>query len=512
MNETRTLAHLPALAVWAAGRRLAEGAGRALVALRVQQRLSVPALCELRFEAALAAPGALDDLLPGETLEIVTADGAASGGDALFEGAITAVEHAYGPDGRHEVNVRGYDSLHRLRTTQHLRSFGGATAGSVARKVGREVGLRVEGAEGAPRWPHLFQHHQSDLEFLVETAARCGLYLSLRGAVLQLVSLDGLGAPLPLVLGENLLEARLERNALPLRSEVTASGWDPLRATAQTDIPAPSPALPRKPGERAGAVHLVNESLLDREHARALAQAEADRREAAARTLWGVAEGDPALRPGARVEVRGVAESVAGVYTLTEVTHRLDNRLGYVCELNTHPPEPPKRPRGVAATVGLVSGVRDPEERGRVRVRLPAYGDVETGWMNVLTAGAGRGKGLIIPPGKNDTVLVLLAYEDPGQGVVLGGLYGTRRAPDGGVNALGQVRRYTWTTPDGQRIVLDDGENAIHIENGAGLLGAGSQVDIQGGRILIRNRAGSYIELDGDQIVIAGKAIDFRSR
>ena len=109
-------------------------------------------------------------------------------------------------------------------------------------------------------------------------------------------------------------------------------------------------------------------------------------------------------------------------------------------------------------------------------------------------------------------MLVLLAYEDPGQGIVLGGLYGTQRAPDDGINALGQVRRYIWTTPDGQRIQLDDGNSSIHIENDAGLLGAGSQIDIKGGQILIRNRAGSYIELDGDQIVIAGKAIDFRSR
>jgi phage baseplate assembly protein gpV len=258
----------------------------------------------------------------------------------------------------------------------------------------------------------------------------------------------------------------------------------------------------------AGVSHLLNESTPENSHARALAQAEADQRFARSRTLWGVAEGTPALQPGAVVEVRGVAERAAGRYTLSEVTHRVDNRVGYVCEVDSHPPEPPPRARGLAVTVGLVVDTRDPGERRRVRVRLPAYEDVETGWMGVLTAGAGAGKGLIIPPDRGDTVLVLLAFEDPGQGIVLGGLYGTQRAPDGG-NAS---RRYTWTTPEGQRIYLDDGDNAIHIENAGGSLGESSEIDIRGGQILIRNRAGSYIELDGDQIVIAGKAIDFRSR
>lgn len=508
------MARIPALEVLVAGRRLDEGAGRALSELRVQQRLSMPALCELRFEAALAAPGVLDALAPGEALRV-----AAPGQGTLLSGEITAVEHAYSPDGRHEVYLRGYDALHRLRQRQHLRSFAQAGAESVARQVAGEAGLQVEAAPCALRWPLLFQHHQSDLEFLVETAARCGLYLAQRGDVLHLIALAGTGAPLALTLGGNLLEARLEQNALPARDAVSASGWDPLRATSETQVQAPtsapSPGRPPWVGRgRAGVgvLYLVNESVPDREHARALAQAEADRRQAETRTLWGVAEGDPALQPGTPVDVRGVAERMAGRYVLAAVTHRVDNRLGYVCEIDSRPPEPPPRPRGVTATLGIVSAVRDPDERGRVQVRLPAYGDVETGWMGVLTAGAGPGKGLVLPPDKGDTVLVLLAYEDPGQGIVLGGLYGTQRAPDGGVDALGQVRRYTWTTPGGQRVQLDDGEGSVHIENGAGLLGAGSQIEVKGGRILLRNRAGSYIELDGDQIVIAGKAIDFRSR
>jgi len=505
-------AQIPALVVELDGRRLRPADLRGLEQVRVRQRLSMPAQCELRFDAAPGPLDALDGLAPGVELQIGLPNAQAS----LFAGELTAIEHAYGPAGAHQVHLVGYDRLHRLRTRHHLRSFERASAAGIARQVAREVGLQVEAAPSRLEWPLLFQHHQSDLELLVETCARCGQYLTLRGTVLHLVTLAGTGAALPLTLGQNLLEARLERNAALSRREVTASGWDPLRATAETQISAPTPALPYptalgRTGE-GGEHHLVNESTPDRHHARALAQAEVEFRQAGERVLWGVAEGDTAYRPGTPVEVGGVAASVAGRYLLCEVTHTVNAQLGYLCEFSSRPPAPPKRARGVTATVGIVTAVHDPDGRGRVQVRLPAYGDVESGWIGVLAAGAGRGKGLVIPPDKGDTVLVLLSYEDPGQGIVLGGLYGTQRAPDPGVNALGQVRRYTWTTPDGQRIQLDDGDSSIHIENGAGLLGAGSQIDIKGGQILIRNRAGSYIELDGDQIVIAGKAIDFRSR
>ncbi|MGB4872476.1 MAG: hypothetical protein WBP47_20650, partial [Candidatus Promineifilaceae bacterium] len=88
---------------------------------------------------------------------------------------------------------------------------------------------------------------------------------------------------------------------------------------------------------------------------------------------------------------------------------------------------------------------------------------------------------------------------------------GTINTPDSGVNAQGQVHRYTWTTPQGQRIQLDNDDNSVRLENNGALMGPGSLIDIKDGEITIKNQAGSYIKLDGDQIIIAGKAIDFQS-
>jgi phage baseplate assembly protein gpV len=79
---------------------------------------------------------------------------------------------------------------------------------------------------------------------------------------------------------------------------------------------------------------------------------------------------------------------------------------------------------------------------GRVRVVLPNYGEVETGWLSVLVPGAGPNKGLIAPPDVNDQVLVLLLNADPDQSILLGGLYGADGSPDAGVED-GKVNRYT---------------------------------------------------------------------
>ncbi|MCA9972853.1 MAG: hypothetical protein KC425_21700 [Anaerolineales bacterium] len=480
---------------------------RGLRAVRVAQRLGVPAQCELQFADPPGPLAPLADVQPGMSLTV----GIVGHLDLLFVGEITAVEYVYGPANERELLIRGYDALHRLRRQQQPRAFApDATLADVLQQVARQHRLASQMPRSGLRWPRLFQHQQSDLELLVALAAEASLYLTLRGSTLHLVDLaTGLGDEIPLALGESLLEARCELNETAARRTVRTAGWDVRRAAAHTEE-----AHARDGGDAAwqgdAVWHLLNEGTADRAQARALAEADQTHRQQSRRTLWGIAVGDPALRPGAPVAISGVASPVAGRSVLTEVTHLIDNQVGYISEMGSRPPAPPRRPHGVTATLGIVTGAQDPDKNGCVRVRLPAYGDIESDWLPVLAAGAGGDKGLIMTPAQDDTVLVLLLYEDPGQGVVLGGLFGTRRVPDDGVNLTGQVQRYTWTTPKGQRIQLDDADNAVRLENGVGLVGAGSFLDVRGNRIRIETDAGGYLEIDGQRIEIGGSRIDFK--
>jgi uncharacterized protein involved in type VI secretion and phage assembly len=188
---------------------------------------------------------------------------------------------------------------------------------------------------------------------------------------------------------------------------------------------------------------------------------------------------------------------------LTGTTHLIDRRQGYVTEFSTEPPAVREPQRGAVAAPGRVTQIDDPDGLGRVRVRLPTFEDVETDWLSVLTTAAGEGKGLIALPEIGDLVLVLLAHDDPGQGVVLGGLYGGLTPPDTGIEG-GARRRFSFLTPGGQRVSLDDAENLLRLENSAG-----SFMELTPDRVRLHAAADLEIEAPGKSIVIRGQAIDF---
>jgi len=497
---------LPEVSVEVAGASLAIGDANALEQVRVQQRLSLPTQCELAFVNP-TGPLANGKALPrGDSLK-VTVRGFS---EPLFIGEVTAAEYSYDPSHRREVRLRGYDLLHRLRKRQPVRAHVQINARELASELVGDLGFSVEAAEDGPLSQRLIQHRQSDLDLLIEVTQRCGLYFTIREDTLHLLTLEGIGEALPLVLGEKLFEARVEVNGDQASRSVLSSAWDPWRAehhegrtaTARVgrDIPADFP--PSRFG-LTGERTLAGEIAQDDGQAEAMAQAELDMRVAREVTLTATAEGDPRLGPGSRVEIRGVAPPLSGYYVLTSVNHHLDHRTGYVSEISTSPPQIRSRARSATAALGIVARVDDPEGLGRVRVSLPTHANVETEWMEVVTSGAGRNKGFVALPTVGDQVLVLFTHDDPAQGLVLGGLYGMHGPPDAGVED-GSVRRYTLLTEGGQKVLLDDTHKKIRMENAEG-----SFVELSPEKVVINSKVRLEIEASGQPIVIRGKTIDF---
>lgn len=514
---------IPAVTVEMDGLRLAEADVRSMGEVRVYQALSLPTVCELAFyEPEGAVVGAVA-VGPGTALRIRV-----EGLDPfLFEGELTAVEYDYGPGGERRVYMRGYDMLHRLRKRQPVRSHVQVNFVELARTLVSDLGFSVSTVDPGPVWQELFQYGQSDLDLLAEIGERCGQYFTLRGSALHLTTLDGFGTALPLELGVALMEARVEINAETACRIVEARGWDPHRATpvvgsasrARIGRNVPAAVFPEQVGGLPRRT-LVDTPVQEDLHAEGIAQAELDRRAAREVVFRGIAEGDARLRPGTPVDVSGVAPHLAGRYVLTAVRHIIDRRKGYVSELDTSPPPGRFRARGTSATLGVVSRVDDPEGMGRVRVVLPNYGDVEAGWFNVVSPGAGPGKGIMALPDVNDRVLVVLINGDPAQGVVIGGLYSLSAPPDTGVSD-GTVRRFNIMTPGGLRVRLDDETKTVDIETGEGdriamspeeILMAdsrGSHITLSAGKCRIVSTADLDISAPGRKVTISGNHIDF---
>jgi uncharacterized protein involved in type VI secretion and phage assembly len=502
MNAVATL---PALRLTIGDQPLSGPALTALTVIRVQQRLSVPAQCELVFvDPGEALP--VSRIAPGTRLRVALE----RDDQTLFAGEVTATEMACGPGRTRELRVRGYDSLHRLRKRGEVRAWIGLSAADLARELTGDLGLTIEADEPGPRWPYFIQSRQSDLDLLADRAESAGLYLVQGEDRLALVTLAGTGEPISLTLGESLIEAEVELNADRVCDQVVATGWDVTRSVASRGT-----ATRARAGHELSALvvaadvgaaaerRLEDRAVLDADQADGLAQAELDRRAAGVAVLRGIAAGDARLSPGVRVRVSGLDRTLDGPFVLTSVVHTIDPERGFLSTLSSEPP--PARPvrSGAAVVLGVVIGVDDPDGRGRVRVRLPSYEDVETDWIQVAALGAGANKGLVILPDVGDSVLVLLAQEDPARGLVLAGLYGEAGAPDPGVEA-GAVRRFLLQTSGGHRLRLDDGARSLTVADGAG-----STLELSASAVHLRAAVPLTIEAPGQPIVIRGKTIDF---
>lgn len=514
---------IPQVTIVANGVILAVEDVQALGEVRVHQRLSLPTQCELTFMEPQGPLAGAEMLLPGTDLRVTMADGSVP---VLFEGQVTALECEYGPGGQRLVRVRAYDILHRLRKRQPVRSHLNLTLTELAETLIADLGLTVRSDDDSPLYHHLVQYHQSDLALMAQVAESCGLYYILREGVLNFITLKGTGAEVPLHLGASLIETRIEINSDTVSQTVTTTGWDPQRTENRHGVASQSrsgrkiPAEPQ-PDVESGDRMVVAETAQTDQQLEAISQAELDRRAARCGLITGVAEGNPQIVPGARICVSGVADALAGVYVVTGVIHTIDREKGFVSEFDTCPPVPVSRLRDTRTSWGRVSRVDDPEALGRVRVILPNYNDIETDWLPVLIPGAGAGKGLVALPDVDDQVLLLMINADAAQAVVLGGLYGTQGPPDTGV-VDGAVKRYTFLTPGGQRVRLDDEHERILLDSQDG-----SRIELTPDEVRIEDRTGSRIELTpdicrlwaktdlileapGQSVTIRGEQIDFR--
>jgi len=500
---------LPRLAVEIDGTPLALEQARTLWAVRVQQRLSLPTLCELTFLEPADGLASGEILSPGAALRVRVA----ASDELLFNGEVTAIEHIYEPSRGREVRVRGYDVLHRLRKRQPVRAHVQQSLADLITEIVADLGLTVDAPNPGPLRQRVVQFRESDFELMVEAAERCGLFITLRDQTLHVLTLEGIGDAVTLRLGNSLLEARIEVNGDAACRSVSTTGWDPLRVE-QHEGKADSARSGRgvtatvEPADVGGSGEriIIDELLGDDVQAEGIAQAELDLRTAREVILRGVAEGDSKLRPGTPVEIANVAGPLSGRYVLTSVDHTFDSVKGFVSSISTEPPLSRSRKSAPVAALGVVTHVNDPEGYGRIRVRLPTYKDIETDWMGVVTPGAGLGKGLLALPDVDDTVLVLLPSGDPANGVVLGGLYGMWKKDewDWGVDETA-VKRYTLRTPGGQRLRLDDTKQVVRLENSDG-----SFFEMTPEKVTVHSARDLQIEAPGCNLVIKAKKVDFQ--
>jgi phage baseplate assembly protein V len=117
---------------------------------------------------------------------------------------------------------------------------------------------------------------------------------------------------------------------------------------------------------------------------------------------------------------------------------------------------------GVA--MAIVTNNKDPDGLGRVKVKLPWLDDqVESDWTRVVTAMAGKERGLYCLPEVDDEVLVAFEHGRPDCLYVLGGLWNGKDKPPE-TNADGKNNVRALKSRSGHVIRLTDAQGDEKIE------------------------------------------------
>ena len=453
---------------------------RLITRIVIHQELARPASCQLW----LADPSAEDQALAPGTAITVAADGT-----VLFEGLLSERQLSFGGSGGRlrQVVWTAHDALHRLRHRWQERTFRDTTAAGVAAALVGTDGLSIAGPRG-PRWSQVLQHGQDDLALLEVVAVRAGLTFCLRGRTLHLLGDDTLDPPIVLSEDVDLLECTWSV-ATP-SSGAAVSGWDAGRARTASGV--------------AGRERFNDQAVEDPAQASALAAGVARRRSSQAGHLTGMVTGTPALRVGGAVQVRA-AHLPAAPLRLSRVEHRIEDGT-WTTTFATREEDPTI---GLTdpplLTIGAVTAVDDPEGSGRVRVSLPACGGIDGGWLPALAPGGGAGRGLMALPGVGDRVAVVYLDALRSQGVVLGGLWGSSGPADAGLSG-GEIRRYTFRTAEGRKVVLDDARGELLVEDPRG-----NRLAFSSSGTVLHSAGPLVLEAPGRSVTITGSSIDFTS-
>jgi uncharacterized protein involved in type VI secretion and phage assembly len=155
---------------------------------------------------------------------------------------------------------------------------------------------------------------------------------------------------------------------------------------------------------------------------------------------------------------------------------------------------------------GFVSDTLDPEQLGRVKLRMPTLDqDYVSGWAFVASPMSGPSRGFFYSPEVGDEVLVAFEHGNIDHPYVIGYLYNGRQKPP-----ESELTNRVILTPGGNTLRFEDkdGEKKIVLRTSAGMV---LEMDEKGQKVTLSDAGGETITLsvkDGQILIDAGsKAI-----
>ena len=451
-----------------------------VISIEVDDSLTLPDMFSIHLRDSNLRWIDADSFSLGSAVEVSARDNGSE--IKLITGEVTGIEPRFDATSGPSIVLRGYDKSHRLNRGRKTTSFVQMTDSDIANKIAQGAGLRAQVDTTRQVHEYVLQDNKTDWEFLVSRALRIGYTVYVRGDTLSFVE-TAAGDQTPTVeWAEDLIEFNARMSTMRQVSEVVVQGWDPENqqqiigsATQARDVPQIGQS--DQGGESAeqvfGAVKeiIVNRPVATQTEADALAQSICSEIGQGFIEAECVCLGNPAVQAGVVVDMIGIGNRFSGSYRVTHARHVYNSQQGYKTEFSVGGRHTSTLSELLLArsgagsspcpVLGVVTNNQDPQDQGRVRVRVPSISDgQELAWARLVAPGAGADRGMQWIPEVGDEVLVLFEHEEIHRPLVVGGLWsGQNKGPSPSSECLGsqgEVNVRQLVSRTGMKVAMSD--------------------------------------------------------
>ena len=422
--------------------------------VRVQDSLALPTAFSITFSPRELSRGvdplAVEGVDPsiGATVQIFLGAPRDKQRQKLFDGELTALEPNFGPEGIRLV-ASGYDRSHRLHRGRKTRTFQKMTTSNIVSKLTQEAGLTAKVTATTVQHEFVQQNNETDWEFIQRMGSMNDFEVVVDGRTLEFRKIpSGGGQALELEYGENSSNGAGRLHSFYPRAtaaqqvkEVLVRSWDPKK---KKTIEGKATVKERGSSigiKRDGVIKNFGSSVLTVADAPVATQAEAT---AFAESLssylghtfvgaYGACEGNPRIRAGTTLKIKGLGPEFSGSYRVSATTHVYGGGYATTFEVLGRSPRDlldlarpaTKNVWGDSLVVGIVTNNKDPDGLARVRVKYPTLdgSENEGAWARVVGIGAGPDRGQMMLPQVGDEVLVGFEGGNPHKPYVLGAFW-----------------------------------------------------------------------------------------
>lgn len=308
----------------------------AVYGITFEDELNLPSMFTIKFNIVDFIKGAwrgidLKTFKLGDTVKISM--GIDSEVD-MMTGEITSLDYTFGDSCF--MDIRGYDRLHRLRFGTMRRSFKDMKDSDIASSIASEISLTADTTDTGTVHPYVFQNNQSNYEFLIDRARRIGYEILVDDKTFTFrKSQEDKSPEVILEYGKDLQSFSVQVKTLTEGSEVEVRGWNVKDKEEISSTATKGSEKTKMSGKESGyemsekaflasSVSIVDDVVLDSKDAEDIAKAKYNMMLKEFLTGEGECVGNPKIRAGKTVEIKGVGDRLSGTYYVVSTVHSIN--------------------------------------------------------------------------------------------------------------------------------------------------------------------------------------------